>query len=71
MRRRQIFMDAYQSVRKFTPQELAAMPVLLRGAAMRFLITRLFDWFNTPQNALVKKKDPMEYLKKLEFLSAS
>lgn len=69
-RRQKLFMDAYQSVRKFTPEELAAMPVLLRGAAMRFLMTRLYDWFNTPANALVKKKDPMEYLKKLEFLSS-
>jgi homoserine kinase type II len=44
-----------------------ALPVLCRGAALRFLLTRLFDWVHTPPGALVTRKDPMEYLHKLRF----
>jgi len=40
---------------------------LARGAAMRFLLTRLYDWLNTPPGAFVKRKDPLEYYKKLRF----
>ena len=65
----QLFLDAYEKVRRLTPEEKAAMPVLMRGAAIRFLMTRLYDWFNTPATALVKKKDPLEYYKKLKALS--
>ncbi len=68
-KRQKLFFDAYEKVRPVTAEEKAAMPVLMRGAAIRFLMTRLYDWFNTPANALVKKKDPMEYYKKLEALS--
>jgi homoserine kinase type II len=45
----------------------AALPLLARGAALRFLLTRLYDWVHTPPNALVKRKDPQEYLAKLRF----
>ena len=47
--------------------EKQALPVLARGGAMRFLLTRLYDWVNTPAGALVKPKDPREYLRKLKF----
>ena len=60
-------LAAYQSVRPVESAEFAAMPVLARGAALRFLLTRLYDWVNTPQDALVRPKDPMEYLRKLRF----
>ncbi len=58
---------AYQAVRPLEPAEKAALPILARGAAMRFLLTRLFDWVNTPAGAMVKPKDPREYLLKLNF----
>jgi homoserine kinase type II len=57
----------YQAVRKLTAEEKQAMPLLCRGAALRFLLTRLYDWVNTPPGALVKRKDPREYLHKLNF----
>ena len=69
-KRTKLFLDSYESIRKLSAEELAALPVLQRGAAIRFLMTRLYDWFNTPETALVKKKDPLEYLQKLDVLSA-
>jgi len=60
-------LSSYQSVRPLNALEKAALPLLARGAAMRFLLTRLFDWVNTPPGALVKPKDPREYLHKLNF----
>jgi homoserine kinase type II len=57
----------YQSVRPLTEAEAQAMPVLAQGAALRFLLTRLYDWLNTPAGALVTPKDPIEYLRKLRF----
>jgi homoserine kinase type II len=50
-----------------TTPELRNLPTLARGAALRFLLTRTFDWLNTDENALVKTKDPTEYLRKLRF----
>ena len=44
-----------------------ALPLLARGAAMRFLLTRLYDWLNTPPGAMVTPKNPLEYLAKLRF----
>jgi homoserine kinase type II len=61
------FLKAYQSVRKLTKAELAALPILARGAALRFLLTRLYDWINHPPGAMVRKKDPLEYRRKLSF----
>ena len=58
---------AYSMVRVLSDDELAALPVLARGAAMRFMLTRLYDWLNTPADALVNKKDPLEYWEKLRF----
>jgi homoserine kinase type II len=60
-------LGAYQCVRPLSAQEQAALPVLCQGAAMRFLLTRLYDWLNTPPGALVTRKDPMEYLRRLRF----
>jgi homoserine kinase type II len=60
-------LAAYRARRSFTPRELAALPLLARGAALRFLLTRLFDWQNRVEGALVKPKDPLEYLDKLRF----
>jgi homoserine kinase type II len=62
-------LAGYRRVRELTPAEVADFPLLARGAAMRFLLTRLYDWLNTPAGALVKRKDPMEYLRKLRFHS--
>ncbi|MBK8174106.1 MAG: homoserine kinase [Rhodospirillales bacterium] len=60
-------IGGYQAVRPLVAEELTALPLLCRGAAMRFLLTRLFDWLNTPKNALVTPKNPMEYLRRLRF----
>jgi homoserine kinase type II len=60
-------LAAYRAQREFTPAELAALPLLARGAALRFLLTRLFDWQNRVEGALVRPKDPLEYLEKLRF----
>ncbi len=49
------------------PVELAVLPLLARGSALRFLLTRLYDWLNQPVGALVRPKDPIEYLRKLRF----
>jgi homoserine kinase type II len=65
-------LAAYQSVRPLSVAEQAALPVLCQGAAIRFLLTRLYDWLNTPAGAMVTRKDPLEYLRRLRFhLSAS
>jgi homoserine kinase type II len=62
---------AYQTLRPLTGAEMAALPVLCRGAAMRFLLTRLYDWTHTPAGAMVTRKDPLEYLKRLRFHAAA
>jgi homoserine kinase type II len=60
-------LRGYNERRPLSEAELAALPILARGSALRFLLTRLYDWFNTSQNALVKPKDPLEYRRKLRF----
>jgi homoserine kinase type II len=60
-------LAAYREVRPLSDAEVAALPMLARGAALRFMLTRLVDWLNVPPGALVKPKDPLEYLKKLRF----
>jgi homoserine kinase type II len=57
----------YQAVRRLRADEVAALPVLCRGAALRFMLTRLVDWLNVPPGALVRPKDPLEYDRKLAF----
>ena len=61
------FIDGYTSVRKLTNEERESIKVLSQGAALRFLLTRVFDALNTVEGAIVKIKDPMEYLKRLDF----
>jgi len=60
-------LSAYRSVRPLSDDELEALPLLARGAALRFLLTRLFDWLNRVDGALVKVKDPKEYLYRQRF----
>ncbi|WP_440981429.1 homoserine kinase [Shinella sumterensis] len=60
-------LTGYESVRPLSGDEAAALPLLARGSAMRFFLTRLYDWLMTPAGALVVKKDPLEYLRKLRF----
>ncbi len=61
------FIDGYTSVRKLNEKEKNNIKVLSQGAALRFLLTRVFDALNTVEGAIVKIKDPIEYLKRLEF----
>ncbi len=61
------FIDGYSSVRKLSDLEKQNIKVLSQGAALRFLLTRVFDALNTVKGAIVKVKDPIEYLKRLEF----
>lgn len=60
-------LAGYNRVRPLDPAEADALPVLARGAALRFLLTRLVDWLDGPRDALVKPKDPREYLARLRF----
>jgi homoserine kinase type II len=63
-------LAAYARTRAFSPAEWDALPLLARGAALRFLLTRLVDWLNVPPGALVRPKDPHEYFRKLRFHQA-
>ncbi|OQP83872.1 homoserine kinase [Rhizobium rhizosphaerae] len=63
----QAFLAAYQAERPLTPDEVAALPLLARGSALRFFLTRAYDWLSMPPGALVVKKDPLEYWRKLRF----
>jgi len=65
--RARAFLRGYEDVRQLSQAEQAALPVLAQGAALRFLLTRLFDWLNTPQGAMVTRKSPIEYLRRLRF----
>ncbi|MEQ8602521.1 MAG: homoserine kinase [Marivibrio sp.] len=60
-------LSAYRAERALSQAELEALPTLCRGASLRFLLTRLYDWLNCPAGALVKPKDPMEYAAYLAF----
>jgi homoserine kinase type II len=60
-------LQAYEKVRPLSTPELRGLPTLARGAALRFLLTRTYDLLNTDESALVKTKDPNEYLRKLRF----
>ncbi|MEX0840513.1 MAG: homoserine kinase [Parvibaculum sp.] len=60
-------LQAYAQVRPLSAAELRALPLLARGAALRFLLTRLYDWINHPPGAFVKPKNPKEYLIRLRF----
>jgi homoserine kinase type II len=60
-------LSAYRKVRPFSQDELTALPLLLRGGALRFLLTRLHDWLFHPEGALVTPHNPLEYYRKLRF----
>jgi homoserine kinase type II len=60
-------LRAYDAVRPLSQAERDALPVLCQGAAIRFLLTRLYDWLHTPPGALVTRKDPLEYRRRLRF----
>ncbi len=62
-------LSGYQSLRKLTPAEKNNFNVLCRGSALRYLLTRSFDYLNTPKSAIIKIKDPREYIQKLTFHS--
>ena len=63
-------LSAYGAVRPLSPAERQALPMLARGSALRFLLTRLVDWFDERGATLVRRKDPMEYFRKLRFHQA-
>ncbi len=58
---------AYRKHRDLSPEEVLALPILMRGAALRFLLTRLYDWLNHDPNALVRPKDPRDFARRLRF----
>ena len=61
------FMSGYSQLRKLNDNEKKSIKILSQGSALRFLLTRVFDAINTVEGAIVKVKDPMEYLVRLEF----
>lgn len=60
-------VEMYDAYKSLSQQELNALPILCRGAAMRFLLTRLYDWLNPVADAVVRPKNPAEYVEKLKF----
>ena len=60
-------LAGYETARPLSGDERAALPILARGAAMRFLATRAYDWLHTPGDALVTRKDPMAFARRLRF----
>lgn len=60
-------VEGYESVRPLSHEEHSALPVLARGAALRFLMTRAEDWLHTPADALVTRKDPLAFARRLAF----
>lgn len=60
-------LASYRALRPLAPAEFAALPLLARGGALRFLLTRLYDRLHHPAGAFVRPKDPLEYLQKLRF----
>ncbi|MEP9385735.1 homoserine kinase [Mesorhizobium sp. KR9-304] len=60
-------LSAYQAVRPLSEAEKQALPLLARGSALRFMLTRLYDWLTIPDGALVQKRDPVEYIRRLRF----
>jgi len=63
-------LQGYVGARPLAIEERVALPLLARGSALRFLLTRLVDWLNVPPGALVRPKDPLEYFRKLRFHQA-
>ncbi|MBV2142573.1 homoserine kinase [Falsochrobactrum sp. TDYN1] len=61
------FLRGYNTVRPLSQAEIEALPILARGAALRFMLTRLYDWLTVPDGSFVTKKDPMEYVRRMRF----
>jgi homoserine kinase type II len=64
-----LMLAAYRAMRPLSREEIAVLPLFARGSALRFLLTRLYDWLNHPPGAFVTPKDPKEYLRKMRFHS--
>ena len=64
-------LAGYETVRPLSAAERQALPILARGAAMRFFLTRLIDWEATPPGALVRPKDPLEYAARLDYFRST
>ncbi len=62
-----LLLSGYNGVRPISMAERVALPVLCQGAALRFVLTRLYDWLHTPAGAFVIRKDPLEYWRRLRF----
>ena len=60
-------LAGYQSVRPLDAAEREALPMLARGSALRFMLTRLYDWLTVPDGGLVIKRDPTEYIRRMRF----
>lgn len=60
-------LQGYDRIRRLDDEERRLLPVLARGSALRFLLTRLYDWVHTPSGAMVKRKDPQEYIARMRF----
>ncbi|MCE7795854.1 homoserine kinase [Sphingobium sufflavum] len=69
--RGEALVAGYQSLLPLSAEERAAFSTLCRGAAIRFLLTRAYDWINTPADAMVTRKDPLAYLRRLDFYAAA
>jgi homoserine kinase type II len=64
-------LDGYGATHPLSDAERAALPVLARGACIRFLLSRAWDWLHTPADALVTRKDPLAYLRRLDWYEAN
>ena len=64
-------LSGYDSKFGIDEETREALPILMRGACLRFLLTRCYDWFNTPQSATVNRKDPLAFLRRLDFYANS
>jgi homoserine kinase type II len=63
-------VTGYSSRVRLVPEELGSLTILARGACLRFLLTRLYDWINTPPGAMVSRKDPLAFLRRLDHYTA-
>ena len=63
-------LDGYRAAMPLSDMELAALPLLARGACLRFALTRAWDWLNTPADALVTRKDPLAYMRRYDWYAA-
>ena len=67
----QALLTGYRTRASLSDAEVAALPLLAKGACIRFLLTRAWDWINTPADALVTRKDPLAYLRRLDWYDAN